>query len=272
MEGTPEHTPPVIPPQTDTTEPSTAYPADAPTHEVEVTAENAGQKFVLTHLFAPLTLEHLHAYAKEIVNETQALGKGKERPHFSNEAAEAGLFDRITRGCRVRAAGDKNPAQELTPERAQEFTAEEKAKAIARYKECDVTVNTKAEDTGIGFLFEQEGEMAATLYVGGEDNPSYVVPLIFTRPSNANRTRFRDGFVTQERSRKNGKLRVKSLTDYKTATKFFDDHFVSAENVLIGGEAYGRDQRDQFLSCFNPWFKTEIASEIILSFFKDAQD
>lgn len=256
---------------------SQGYPVDAPVHRIAVAANNGRLKVVLTHALSPLTLDHLVKYAEQVVNETELGAKGRQVSHIEVDAAEASLFNALTQGATAAVTQPDGQTQEREITREQAlgepgFTLEQKTKALDRYRECTVRVETSVEESGIDFLFEEEGEMRVTLLVGDESAPAYTIPLRMLRPSGARRRQLRDGFVREERRRKKGKLRVKIMTDYRKAVEFFDQHFMGAEGVLVEGGTYTEEKRAPFLRHFNPWFKSEVAIAVVNSFENDESD
>lgn len=252
------------------------YPVDSEVNEVNIMTENGSRRFLVTHLFKPLTLPLLVKFARDVVNTTEVRGDGSEVPESNEDDANDNLFDAITTGARVQEVDrlgeplKDRAVIELSREQALSYTSEEKGKAIRKYRDGQVVVETTVDDSGIGFMFEQDGEMNVTLLVGDRQKPAFKVQLTMQRPDKSQRTSLRKGFSKEERKRKKNRLRISSFTDYAKAVSFFDAHFLAAKNVLVENQAYTDALRDRFLKAFNPHFKTQIAGEMILSFFNDA--
>lgn len=250
---------------TDAEEPTrNLYPVDA---QEFIASVDVGRGRILKHIFARGEMADYIERERLMIRETEQLPRNRERPHFDDKTANAVFHNKLCTGGRLCATSG-GTIEEMTRERMNGLTDEQKSAGVNRLLESKASVRTAEDD--FAFMFESEGEIAVDLLLGDAEFPAYTITFVLRRPERTRRAAFLDQFTRIETLRTGDLPRRAIKTDLRAGTKFIAEHFKTVEGVQVNGEAYREAHRAEFLRLFNPVFQGEVAAAVV-SFFEPNQ-
>ncbi len=239
------------------------YDFTAPTNTIPVLMDCGGRKLIITYEVKKPTLKQLWAREDSIVRQSEEVARGESTMLYSEEKANAALFNQVVSGAEVREHGSETIIKTLTHEDCLRLPNERKSTVIKKMYRASFEVVSGDASDDLDFLFEDAtDEIKVKQIIGDPLSPDFSILYYLRRPTQAQRDNYnlKAAQVRSLRGTQGGKPKTRIVTSLKESENLFNQLFVKMEGAT--GEAAHIDVL----------FKAEVVATAIQSYEDSAEN